>query len=252
MTRDLIVLDSAVSTQDAAREMAVARAPSGAAVMALEQTGGRGRGGKTWVSPAGRNLALSCIVRPNLTANAAPLVGLLASLGVASALRDKGLADVQLKWPNDVIVKDRKIAGILPEAKITGAQIEFMIMGIGLNVNADLTDFPGELRDRVTSYRMLTGNTWDVTAAGRHVLEHVTRLLTRMDAQGPEFIPREWARFWAHQGRFVRRDDLVGRAHGIAPDGSLLLLTHDGSVTRVNSGVVEPVEHDDPAVRAMS
>ena len=135
-TTKLIVYEEVASTQDIARKLAQEGDPGPVAVMALRQTSGRGRSGRSWISPPGKNLALSVLLKPKLAPQEAPLMGLLASLAVAAALDAKGVPSVALKWPNDVLVEGRKIAGILPEASVKGNTLEFVIIGIGLNVNS--------------------------------------------------------------------------------------------------------------------
>ena len=104
MNRRLIIVQKAESTQDLAREMALSGEPEGVAVMALEQTGGRGRENRVWVSPPGKNIALSLLLRPAMDPADAPLLGLMASIAVAETIEGFGVGPGQLKWPNDVLV----------------------------------------------------------------------------------------------------------------------------------------------------
>ena len=239
-TTKLIVYEEVASTQDIARKLAQEGDPGPVAVMALRQTSGRGRSGRSWISPPGKNLALSVLLKPKLAPQEAPLMGLLASLAVAAALDAKGVPSVALKWPNDVLVEGRKIAGILPEASVKGNTMEFVIIGIGLNVNSRFSDFPIELHDSVTSVLLATGEKWDVGDAAHGLLQEMDALYDRVNKEGCGFVPSLWETRWAHKGRILTRDGLEGRAEGIGPLGSLILRTTDGRRLEINSGEAEP------------
>jgi BirA family biotin operon repressor/biotin-[acetyl-CoA-carboxylase] ligase len=239
-TTKLIVYEEVASTQDIARKLAQEGDPGPVAVMALRQTSGRGRSGRSWISPPGKNLALSVLLKPKLAPQEAPLMGLLASLAVAAALDAKGVPSVALKWPNDVLVEGRKIAGILPEASVKGNTLEFVIIGIGLNVNSRFSDFPIELHDSVTSVLLATGEKWDVGDAAHGLLQEMDALYDRVNKEGCGFVPSLWETRWAHKGRILTRDGLEGRAEGIGPLGSLILRTTDGRRLEINSGEAEP------------
>ncbi|MEW6533927.1 MAG: biotin--[acetyl-CoA-carboxylase] ligase [Thermodesulfobacteriota bacterium] len=239
-TTKLIVYEEASSTQDIARKLALEGDPGPVAVMALNQTAGRGRSGRSWISPPGKNLALSALLRPRLAPQEAPLMGLLASLAVAAALEARSVPSVALKWPNDVLVDGKKIAGILPEASVKGNTLEFVIIGIGLNVNSRLSDFPPELQDSVTSVLLATGKEWYLQDAARGLLREMDALYDRVNNEGCGFIPSLWESRWAHRGRILTRDGLEGCAEGIGPLGSLILRTTDGRRVEINSGEAEP------------
>ncbi len=128
----LIIRNSLSSTQDLVRELAQHGAPEGVALMALEQTAGRGRAGHSWVSPAGKNLAFSLLLRPKIDPAEAALLGMMASIAAANTVEACGAAKAELKWPNDVLVNGRKIAGILPEAALNDRAVQYVILGLGL------------------------------------------------------------------------------------------------------------------------
>jgi BirA family biotin operon repressor/biotin-[acetyl-CoA-carboxylase] ligase len=238
----LIVYEEAPSTQDIARELAQAGDSGPVAVMALRQTAGRGRSGRSWISPPGKNLALSVLLRPKIAPQEAPLMGLLASLAVVATLEARGVPSVALKWPNDVLVDGRKIAGILPEASVKGNTLEFVIIGIGLNVNSRLADFPLELQDSVTSVLLATGEEWDLKDAARSFLKEMDAQYVRVNKEGCRFVPSLWESRWAHKGRIVTRDGLEGRAESVGPLGGLILRTADGRYIEISSGEPEPVK----------
>ncbi len=235
---DITVLASTGSTNDDAAARARVGAPEGTVVIAERQSAGRGRLGRTWISPAGLNLALSCVLRPSVPPALAPRLSLVAALAVACALEELGF-EPGIKWPNDVFLEGRKVCGILTEIEAEADSVRFVVVGIGLNVNGDTQDFPPELRGSATSLRMVSGRTWDrARVAGillRALGEWYERFLT-----GPfAAVTADWNRRSILSGRTVRVDApggaLEGRCRGIDTDGALLL--DDGrEVRRVIAG----------------
>jgi BirA family transcriptional regulator, biotin operon repressor / biotin---[acetyl-CoA-carboxylase] ligase len=240
VTGRLIIYQEAESTQDLAREMALRGEASGSAVMALNQTSGRGRAGHSWISPPGKNLALSAIFRPRVAPHDAPLLGIAASLAVAETVERRGVPRAELRWPNDVLVNGRKIAGILSEASISGNKVEFVIIGIGLNVNAVKTDFPLDLRSSVTSLLAAVGRHSDLEELARELLSALGNLYDRIDREGCGFVPALWDNRWAHRGVVLVHEGSSGIAQGIDADGSLILRDSQGGLRRITTGDVEP------------
>jgi BirA family transcriptional regulator, biotin operon repressor / biotin---[acetyl-CoA-carboxylase] ligase len=235
----LIIYPEAESTQDLAKAAAVNDGTDGMAIMALKQTKGRGRLGHQWVSPPGKNLAISLVLRPAISPQELPLLGLLAAVAVAETVESAGVTEAQLKWPNDVLVKGRKIAGILPEAAVQGDAAKFLVIGVGLNVNVQEDDFPGELQDTLTSLKMCTAKEWDLVEVAQELMRCMDELYARVHKEGCGFIPDLWATRWAHRGKPLVRDGVTGIGEGIDRDGALLLRTDDGSVVRITSGMVD-------------
>jgi BirA family biotin operon repressor/biotin-[acetyl-CoA-carboxylase] ligase len=147
--------DTVSSTNDIARELAMSGASEGLCVIAREQTAGRGRQGRSWSSPPGEGLYLSLILRPQGKISDAALITLAAAIAVAETLRLDFKADGDIKWPNDVLVKGRKICGILVEAAIEGDRLQYAIMGIGVNIAQ--RSFPDQIGDEATSILLETG-----------------------------------------------------------------------------------------------
>jgi BirA family transcriptional regulator, biotin operon repressor / biotin---[acetyl-CoA-carboxylase] ligase len=241
MQTRLIMHQEAESTQDLAKAMALGGAPEGAAVMTLKQTSGRGRSGHTWISPAGKNLALSLLLRPRIPPDEIPLLGLMAAVAVAETVEAQGILGAELKWPNDVLVSGKKLAGILPEAGMIGNSVSYVIMGVGLNVNSEISDFPPELQDSVTSLFICASRRWDLVDTARELLKRMERLYNRVDGEGPGFIPDLWSKRWAHLGRTFAYNGVTGVGRGINPDGSLILKTDAGQLLRVTSGIMDPI-----------
>ena len=234
---------SAGSTNDVARALAEAGAPAGTAVIAEEQLAGRGRSGKAWVSPAGLGVWLSLVLRP--PADAAPgLIPILVGLAAAEAL--DGFVrpgTVAIKWPNDLQLAGRKLAGILCEGS-WGADT-YVIAGIGINVLHLPADFPPELRDAATSVRLAAG--WApsraevagavATAIHRRLLSPPTELKgTLLDAL------RARDALLGRRVQVTGAEETAGTAMGITPAGALLVRTHEGALRTVRSGTVRPIE----------
>jgi BirA family transcriptional regulator, biotin operon repressor / biotin---[acetyl-CoA-carboxylase] ligase len=167
-------------------------------------------------------------------------LGMMTSIAVSDTLDEAGIS-ARVRWPNDVLVQNKKIAGILPEARIAGSNIEVAIIGIGVNVNSFAETFPEELRDQVTSMLICTGSEWSIEETARLLLHKLDLLYGRAKFEGCGFVPDLWARVWAHRGCRVSRDGLTGIAEGIDHDGALLLRTDNGRLEKINSGVVMPL-----------
>lgn len=143
------------STNDAAREWAAAGAPDGVVLYARRQTNGRGQRGRVWLSPPDLGLAVSFVLRPvDQSAVRATEWAILGAMAVHGALQRAGISGLRVKWPNDILAHGKKICGILAEPRIQAGRIEFVILGIGINLGQREEDFPEELRAVATSCRM--------------------------------------------------------------------------------------------------
>ena len=142
------------STNDVARDWALAGAPDGALVAAARQTRGRGRRERTWDSPAGTGLYASFVLRPKCPAEEAPNLAIVAGIAAFRALEKAGVANLRIKWPNDVLASGNKIGGVLVEPRLGAGRIEFAVVGIGINVGQGAGDFPPDLRLPATSCRL--------------------------------------------------------------------------------------------------
>jgi BirA family biotin operon repressor/biotin-[acetyl-CoA-carboxylase] ligase len=234
------------STNTIARELAAAGAPDGTVVTADEQTAGRGRQGRTWTAPPGSALLYSAVLRPLEPRHSVlPLAVPLAVCETAERLRP-GI-DCKVKWPNDIHLDGRKLAGILIEAR---PQDGWAVLGIGLNLTIAETDFPGELRDRATSLfpspddptrppgphnrqdEMRAG--WASEASASTLSEALT---TWVDAD-PTHVLSEWRERDALRGREVTWENGSGVADGIDERGYLLVRLADGGRVALGAGDV--------------
>jgi BirA family transcriptional regulator, biotin operon repressor / biotin---[acetyl-CoA-carboxylase] ligase len=207
------------STNDRARELATAGAPHGTLVTTDHQVAGRGRQGRTWASPPRRALLMSLVLR-----EVTPLLTIAAGVAVADAVG----AGASIKWPNDVLLDGRKVAGILAEAR---PREGWAVLGIGVNVALRSDDFPPELRDRAGT---LGRAPEDVPA----VLAVVLAALERRLAQPAERLLDAWRARDALAGRVVTWDGGRGRADGIDEDGRLRVRLDGGATTTLDAGEV--------------
>jgi len=237
--------DTLESTNTTAAAHARAGASEGTVVIAETQTRGRGRLGRAWVSPPFRNLYLSIVLRPAIPPGDAPRLALVAGLATADAVAEWA-PRVALKWPNDVLVDNRKVAGILTEMDADGDHVRFVIAGIGVNLNGTLDDFPAELRDKAGSLAMAVGAPIDRVAFAARVLSCLEARYARFLAHGFAALRSEWNARSCLQGRQVQIDD-GGQRHrgivsGVADDGALCLRDAAGHDVRIVAGEVTVVD----------
>lgn len=242
--RPLVCLAETESTNDEAARLGREGAPHGTVVTAETQTRGRGRQGRVWYSPPGENLCFSALLRPRLPPAAAPPLTLAAGVAVAEAVNSLGVP-ASLKWPNDVVVEGRKLAGILTEMSTRGTRIEYVVLGVGINVNSAV--FPPDLAAIATSLRRERGG--DPLERGtvlRAALSALEPWIERFVAEGAAPIARAWKQRARLLGRHVRvladGQPLSGVARDVDDEGALLLEADDGRRYRVISGEIAAEE----------
>ena len=244
---EIRVLEETSSTNDEIERMlgadveteSGAAASEGMTVFAEHQTRGRGRHGRRWASPRGKGLWFSVLLRPAWPPSAAPRTTVAASVAVVRALRELSGVDARIKWPNDVMVGGKKLAGILTELRVEGGEIRTAILGIGMDVNCQRKDFPTELADTVTSVRLETGRPQDRAELAARVLaaldEWYAAALTDFGK-----VTDEWARWSTTLGRqlvvTVGTRRIEGLAHALDGDGALLFRKDNGQIERIWGG----------------
>lgn len=222
------------STNTLARRLAESGAATGTLVLAEQQTAGKGRMGRSWDSPEGLGLWFSLIFRPPELVFDYHLLPLILGEEIALAVEEQSGCRCAVKWPNDILLGERKICGILCESSYRQQQFEYMIAGIGINVNQTVADFPEALRDRATSLAIATGRLFDRLQLLRQVL---ARLQRRFSA-APENIAdlRGWRRLCRDLGREVtlrvNDQEFTGIFENISPAGEMLLRLADGTLRR--------------------
>lgn len=227
------VFEQTSSTNDVVEHLARSRAPEGAVVFAESQTKGRGRHGRVWVSPRGTGLWFSVLMRPKLKPSAAARITVAASVAVARAIRRTTGLDARIKWPNDVTVRGKKLAGVLTELQAEGNEILAAILGIGIDVNCRPEELPADI---ATSLLIETGQPQDRVALAAEVL---TALDDCYRAAQTDFdaIVAEWARLSTTLGKQLvvtmgtRR--IEGHAQALDNDGALLLRRDNGQIERI-------------------
>jgi BirA family biotin operon repressor/biotin-[acetyl-CoA-carboxylase] ligase len=233
--------ESIGSTSDHAKALADDGAGHGEVVVAEEQTGGRGRRGRGWITAPGRNVAFSVVLRPSgLPTARAPELTLVASLAVCDALRRAGV-EAGIKWPNDILVGGRKIAGILTELAAEPDQVHWVVVGVGVNVNAREEDFPPELRPLATSVILERGQAAPRSLFLAACLTLLEEWYDRHAEEGFEPIRAAWKERSVTLGREVMVQvegrEVVGLAEDLDDSGALLVRTATG-VERITSGDV--------------
>jgi BirA family biotin operon repressor/biotin-[acetyl-CoA-carboxylase] ligase len=227
--------ESLPSTNDLAMRLTEVPVPEGTVVVAEEQTAGRGRWGRTWVSPRG-GVWLSVILRPGLPPDQVPLVGLAASTATARAIRETTGLLARVKWPNDVLVEEKKVVGVLTEAT-PGA--EWVVVGIGINANV-LPDALPQTEYPATSLQALLGHPVDRELLLQAVLRALEGGYDLVKSGGVRATLRRWREMTDVLGRRVRVEMPSGRLEGIAEDiddtGALLLRLENGRVQKVIAG----------------
>jgi BirA family transcriptional regulator, biotin operon repressor / biotin---[acetyl-CoA-carboxylase] ligase len=234
--------DAISSTNDRAKELAAEGALHGEVVIAETQTAGRGRRGRSWVSPPGRNLYLSMVLRPDhLPPARAPELTLVAAVAVCDTIRQAGVA-AGIKWPNDVFASGRKIAGVLTELAADAERVSWVVVGVGVNVNVRTEDFPEELRQTATSLLLERGEPAPRALFAAALLTSLETWLDRHAEEGFGPVREAWRARSVTIGQDVRvradGRDVTGRAEDIDADGALLVRTATG-LERVLAGDVE-------------
>ncbi|NOZ77144.1 MAG: biotin--[acetyl-CoA-carboxylase] ligase [Euryarchaeota archaeon] len=228
------------STNDVAKGLAREGAGEGTVVIAGVQKGGKGRFGREWLSPEG-GVWMSVVLRPGLPPGDVPILTLAGGLALAKAIRGYCGLEVGIKWPNDILIGERKVAGILTEAEMDSERVHFAVMGMGINANFDPAEvFPPEVAAGATSLMVETGREVDLPGLVMRVIQELDAVYLDMLDAGPRGLLEEWKELASTLGREVRvrtmKGSIEGRAVDITPDGALLLRMGDGRVVKVVAG----------------
>ncbi|MBW6504436.1 biotin--[acetyl-CoA-carboxylase] ligase [bacterium] len=239
---DIVILAVTDSTNRVAMEMAESGAKHGTVVVTDAQTDGRGRMGRRWVSPGGKNLYVSLLFRPPVPTVDAPRLALVAGVALADAVEAVGVS-AALKWPNDLYCGGRKAAGILAEMASDPGGVRHVVIGIGLNVNMEEADFPPDLRDAATSLRIRAGRVFRRVDVLARLLDAFGTRYEEFLAGGFASLRDEWGRRDFLRGRRVllRRQGVEGwgTADGLDAVGALRFLPDGGpAIEMVHSGEI--------------
>jgi BirA family biotin operon repressor/biotin-[acetyl-CoA-carboxylase] ligase len=223
------------STQTVAFALAADGAPDGTVVVADSQAAGRGRRGRAWLDEPGASLLASIVLRPRLEPARLPGLSLAAAVAVAEALTRTAGVSPRLKWPNDVLVNGRKLAGILLETRLSGER-PTTILGVGVNLSQRV--FPAEIGQRATSVWLASGRLVDRDSLLAALLDALGDWRRRLERQGFAPVRARWRALADTLGRAVTVDGVSGVAVDVDADGALVVVDGDGRRRRVVAGEV--------------
>ncbi|MFS0781412.1 biotin--[acetyl-CoA-carboxylase] ligase [Bacillus sp. 1P06AnD] len=235
--------DSIGSTQKKAIEMANEGAPEGTIVVADEQTGGRGRMARKWHSAKRTGIWMSVLAKPNIPIQQAPQLTLLTAVAVVQAIEDVTGVQAEIKWPNDILIKGKKMTGILTEMQAEADGIHSIVIGIGINVNQSIEDFPEELQEKATSLRVQCGQMVSREALIGSVLKRFESLYQIYQSKGFKVIKTLWESYAVSIGKTITATTLQARVTGIAmgitDEGVLLIKDGSGTVHSIYSADID-------------
>lgn len=239
--KNLVFLDMVDSTNTRAKQLAEAGAPDGTLVVAETQSAAKGRRGRSWMAPAGTGVWFSLLLRPQIEPEHASMMTLVAAMAVEKGIRETTGLHGRIKWPNDVVMDGKKVCGILTEMSADMDSVNHVVVGIGINAN--IREFPEELREKATSLFLASGQVVKRAGLLNAVLlaweEYYGRYLQTEDLS---LLAKEYNEKLAGlHGRvqvLAPKGDYTGISHGINHRGELLVEREDGTVTEVMSGEV--------------
>lgn len=228
------------STNDEAFRLALSGAPEGTLLIAESQSAGRGRMQRTWHSPTAKNIYTSVILRPTVQPFQAPQFSILAGVAVAEALDIYCKGRIKLKWPNDVLINEKKVCGILAQAKTSASMVDFLILGIGINVNIRNEQLPKDLRNTATSLMDNAGREISRLEIIISLYENLTKWYKQFLNDGFGQIREKWLSLSSMLNQTVQvrfQEEVVsGKAIDLDEDGSLILLTENNEQIHVSAG----------------
>ena len=240
--REIHVFQETTSTNDVAARLARGGAEEGAVVFAESQTKGRGRMGRVWISPAGKGLWFTVLLRPNFPPQGTTQLTIAAATALARAVTLQTGIVPEIKWPNDILIRGRKIAGILTEMRAEVDRVQEVLLGIGMDVNLEKSDLPDDLRRIATSLKIETGQTVNRAELAVTILRELDRDYQMVVEGQFDRLAEQWAERCSTLGRQVaiRVGDQVirGRAESLDDDGALLVRGPHGRLERIIGGDV--------------
>ena len=236
--RQIIVLDSTPSTMDEAFRLGMDNALEGVVVTAESQTKGRGRMGRSWSSPKARGLYFSIVLRPNLPLNQVARLTLMSAVALAQAIEEISDLKPLIKWPNDILLDGLKLAGILTELRAESDQVKFVVVGIGLNVNASTHQMVAGAQ----SLKVAAGKNFDRAMVLQAILRSMEKWYLKLLDHEFTHVMEEWKDRSATLKKRVRISDPAGDIEGEAidldEDGALLIRKDNGIIIKKTAGDV--------------
>jgi biotin-[acetyl-CoA-carboxylase] ligase BirA-like protein len=227
------------STNKIAKEIARTSNEQGVIVLAETQTLGKGRLRRRWISPSG-GIWFSLLLRPRISPRDASKLTFIMSSTIANSIRGLFGLNAEVKWPNDVLVRSRKISGILTETSTRGGIVQFVIIGVGVNANIDLLTFPRNLRNKVTSLKHELGHTVDLGGFMESLLGSFENDYKRFHQGEWHSLLAEWKALATFFGKRVRitsfGETIVGEALDVGTEGALQIRLNDGTRREIVAG----------------
>lgn len=241
--RNVVYLDSINSTNTYAKKRAEEPFKEGTVVIAEEQSAGKGRLGKHWVSPKGKGIWMSIMLKPDILPADAPKLTIVTAYAVANAILSCCNLDARIKWPNDIIAGGKKLCGILTEMSAEADEIKYVVIGIGINANLDIGDFGQEVSSIATSISIESGRNISRKSLVASVLKEFELIYKDFERTGSiKFILDEYKNKSAVLGKEIRiisrKEEITGLAIDISEEGHLVVRLDDGSIREVMSGEV--------------
>ncbi|WP_407375436.1 biotin--[acetyl-CoA-carboxylase] ligase [Methanobrevibacter sp.] len=240
MGKDIYIYKEVSSTNTVAKFLSQHDVKNGAVVISEKQTDAKGRSGKAWASPLG-GVWLSVILHPEVDHSKLPMITLAAGVAVAKALEKIGVENPEIKWPNDIMINGKKVCGILTEAVAKFNTIENIILGIGIDANLEVTDFPEELQEGTTTLKEYFGKEIDENLLIKILLEELEEISHLFNENEYERILKEWRKRSYTIGKIVEVRKPFNAYYdayviGIGKEGALVVEKIDGTLEKVISG----------------
>ena len=240
--RDIQVFEQTTSTNDVVEKLARDGVKEGVVVFAESQTRGRGRLGRKWVSPAHKGLWFSVLLRPDLRPQETTQLTVASATALRRAIQSETGLKPEIKWPNDILIRGKKVAGILTELSAEVDRVKHIILGIGVDVNLNANEFPPELRKTATSLKIETGETVPRAELAVAILRELDFDYARICGGKFPAVADEWESGCATIGKNVTvhigERKIHGRAESLGDDGALLLRTEHGRLETITGGDV--------------
>ena len=228
--------EALLSTNTKALELASTNIKDGTVIITDNQTAGRGRQSNKWFSIPGKSLTFSVILYPKVLINQINYYSLIAGLAVSDALIDLGITP-QLKWPNDILINNKKIGGILCESRLSGNRVNSLVIGIGININEDIDEFPDQLKSISTTVFSVCGEQNKLEIVLANLLNNIEKRINLIDNINEQFI--EWENRCGHLNSkitFHQNNEIIkGIFKGLSNNGEAIVLV-DGQERIFNSG----------------
>jgi BirA family transcriptional regulator, biotin operon repressor / biotin---[acetyl-CoA-carboxylase] ligase len=238
--KDMYIFNEVMSTNTLAKFLSMNGVGNGAVVISEKQTKARGRSGKNWESPLG-GVWLSIILNPNVDHSKIPLITLATGVAVENTLKRIGVENAEIKWPNDILIQNKKVCGILTEAITSFNTIESIIIGVGIDANITIENFPEELQENMTTLNDEIGKKVDENLLIKTFLEEFEKISDQFVNGEYEAILKEWRKNSYTIGKIVEVHEPFSKPYdgyvlGISRDGSLVVEKIDGTLEKVISG----------------